>query len=383
MMNFLFWLVVGLIFWTYLGYPCLLVLIARFRNRELLSEPSEPKVSVIISAYNEQKHIDQKLANTLGMDYPTEKLEVVVASDCSTDQTHAIVAQFRLRGVKLVALPERGGKTAAQNAAVLEASGEILVFTDATTILPSNALRELVKGFSDPRVGCIDAPHESVSECGTVVGQGGRTYRRYETVIKDLEARVNSLIGVTGCLYAVRRALYEPINPDLISDFVIASKVYSKGYISIPSYGIVTREIAHEDVFKEFEMRVRIVIRSIHGLVREARMLNPFRFGFFSFQLLSHKVLRYLVPELLLVALSLSVMLSLSDSPWSKFYLVLCVGQLCLYLAALLGWLSLKLTIRVPLLHIPFYFVVANLAALWGFLQYLRGERKVTWTTIR
>lgn len=382
-MQVLFWLIIGLVFWTYIGYPCFLGLIAWFRDRKLLSEPGEPALSVIIAAFNEQKHIGQKLANTLEMDYPREKLEVIVASDCSTDKTHEIVEQFRGRRVKLVVLPQRGGKTAAQNAAALQATGEILVFTDATTILRKDAFRELVKGFSDPRVGCIDAPNEAVSESGTVVGQGSRAYRRYETVIKDLEARVNSLIGVTGCLYAVRRALYEPLNPDLISDFVIASKVYSKGYISIPSYGIVTREIAHEDVSKEFEMRVRVVIRSIHGLVREARMLNPLRYGFFSFQLLSHKVLRYLVPELLLAALFLSLILSWSNLPWSKLYLTLFIGQLCLYAAALLGWLSLTLKIRVPLLHIPFYFVVANLAALWGFLQYLRGERKVTWKTIR
>jgi hypothetical protein len=170
-------------------------------------------------------------------------------------------------------LPQRGGKTAAQNAAALQATGEILVFTDATTLFRNDTFRELVKGFSDPRVGCIDAPNETVSERGTVVGQGGHAYRRYETVIKDLEARVTSLIGVTGCLYAVRRALYEPLKSDLISDSVIASKVYSKRYIGIPSYGVVTREITHEDVSREFEMRVRIVIRSIHGLVREARMI--------------------------------------------------------------------------------------------------------------
>jgi hypothetical protein len=130
-------------------------------------------------------------------------------------------------------------------------------------------------------------------------------------------------------------------------------------------------------------MRVRIVIRSINGLVHEARMLNPFRYGFFSFQLLSHKVVRYLVPELLLAALFLSLILAWSNLPWSKLYLTLFVGQLCLYAAALLGWLSLKLNIRVPLLHLPFYFVVANLAALWGLVHYLLGERKVTWTTIR
>jgi cellulose synthase/poly-beta-1,6-N-acetylglucosamine synthase-like glycosyltransferase len=382
-MHVLFWTLVGAVFWTYAGYPCLLALLALVQKRRLVAAPIEPTVTVIISAHNEQKHISQKITNTLELDYPKEKLEVIVASDCSTDQTHAILGQYRGQGVKLVILPQRGGKTAAQNAAVEEATGEILIFTDATTILRTDAVRELVKGFADPRVGCIDAPHQSVSRKRTVVGRGGRAYRRYESRIKELEARVNSLIGVTGCLYAVRRFLYEAIDPELISDFIIASKIYSKGYISVSSQGIDTQEVAHEDVSREFEMRVRIVIRSIHGLVREARMLNPFRYGFFSFQLLSHKVMRYLVPEFLLGTLFLSLALAQSDSSWAGLYGWLFAGQLALYFAALLGWFSLRFKIPAPFLHIPFYFVISNLAALWGFLEYLRGERRITWTTVR
>jgi cellulose synthase/poly-beta-1,6-N-acetylglucosamine synthase-like glycosyltransferase len=382
-MHVLFWTLVAAVFWTYAGYPCLLAFLALVHTRRLVHAPIGPTVTVIISAYNEEKHIAHKLTTTLELDYPKDKLGVIVASDGSTDQTHAIVEQFRDRGVKLVILPQRAGKTAAQNMAVREATGEILVFTDATTILRADAIRLLVQGFADPRVGCIDAPHKSVSQGGTAIGRGGRVYRSYEGRIKDLEARVNSLIGVTGCLYAVRRSLYEPIDPDLISDFIIASKVYSKGYVSISAHGIDTQEVAHEAVSKEFEMRVRIVIRSIHGLVREARMLNPFRYGFFSFQLLSHKVMRYLVPEFLLGTFFLGLALARSQSSWSGVYGWLFAGQLVLYFSALLGWISLRLKIRAPFLHIPLYFVISNLAALWGFLKYLRGERKITWTTVR
>jgi cellulose synthase/poly-beta-1,6-N-acetylglucosamine synthase-like glycosyltransferase len=379
----LFWLCAASIFWTYAGYPVLLALLARLRSRVYAFEPIEPTVTVIIAAYNEQKHIGQKLDNMLVLDYPREKLELIVASDCSTDRTHEIVESYRDRGVRLVALPERGGKTAAQNAAAAQAHGEILVFTDVTTRFAPDAVRQLVKGFADPRVGCIDAPHQSVSEQGTVVGKGGSTYRGYETWIRMLEARVNSQIGVTGCLYAVRRSVYEPIDPDLISDFIIASKVFAKGYVTASNEAIVTRETALETPAREFEMRVRIVVRSINGIVREARMLNPFRYGFFSFQLLSHKVLRYLVPELLLVTLATSLLLALSGSPRAPLYAALFGAQIGLVLAALLGWLSLRYRVRLPLVHIPFYFVLANVAAFWGFLLYLKGERKVTWTTVR
>jgi glycosyltransferase involved in cell wall biosynthesis len=381
--QILFWLIISSVCWTYLGYPCQLAILARVSRRNLLSAPIEPSVAVIISAYNEQKHIRQKLANTVSLDYPPEKLEIIVASDCSTDQTHDIVRQFPDQSVKLVILPQREGKTAAQNAAAAEARGEILVFTDATTLLQPDAIRQLVKGFADPRIGCIDAPHESLSEEGTIVGRGGSTYRSYETKIKELEARVNSLIGVTGCLYAMRRSLYRPLHPELISDFVIASTVYAQGCISVSSDEVMTREITHEDPRREFEMRVRVVVRSINGLVHEAHMLNPFRYGFFSIQLLSHKVLRYLAPEFLLLAFVLCVVLAFSHAPWSGLYQLLLAVQLVLYAAALLGWLCLRFKIPAPLLHIPFYFVLANLAALWGFFRYLSGDRMVTWNTAR
>lgn len=381
--EILFWFCCACIFWTYAGYPALLTMLAGLRERRFVCEAIEPPVTVIIAAFNEQKHIGQKLENMLALDYPPGKLEIIVASDCSTDRTHEIVDSFRDRSVRLIALPQRGGKTAAQNAAVVVARGEILVFTDATTQFAPNAIRELVKGFADPRVGCIDAPHQSVSIEGTVVGMGGSTYRGYETRIKALEARVNSLIGVTGCLYAVRREIYEPIDPDLISDFIIASKVYAKGYVTASNESIVTRETALEVPSREFEMRVRIVVRTINGIVHEARMLNPFRYGFFSFQLLSHKVLRYLVPHLLLGTLAASLWMALSDSPRAMVYAVLFSAQVAMSLAALLGWLSLRYRVHVPLVHLPFYFVLANLAAFWGFLLYLKGERKVTWPTVR
>ncbi|MBI2895789.1 MAG: glycosyltransferase family 2 protein [Deltaproteobacteria bacterium] len=382
-MQIVFWTLLGAVFWTYAGYPILLAILARLRSRKIVKEPIEPTVTVIISAYNEEKDIRQKLENTLALDYPKEKLEVIVASDCSMDRTHEIVRELEPRGVVLVCLPERGGKTAAQNAAAAVARGEILVFTDATTEFAPETLRGLVEGFADPRVGCIGAELEYVSEGGTAVGKGGSAYWRYEKKVKDLEERVNTLIGVSGCLYAVRASAYEPIEPDLLSDFVIAGDVFSRGYLTVYGRGMVSQEKTHEDASKEFDMRVRVIIRTINALVRRARMLNAFRYGFFSFQLFSHKVLRYLVPELLLGVLASGVALALSHSPAARLYQLLTAGQLALYLGAAVGWLSLRTKVRIPLVHIPFYFLTANLAAFWALVLYLGGERKVTWTTVR
>jgi hypothetical protein len=382
----IFWLSLAGVAWTYAGYPLLLLALARLRPRSRSSSPNaafEPTVTVIVSAYNEEKALRQKLESTLALDYPAEKLEVVVASDCSTDRTHEIVRQLAPRGVRLVVLPERAGKTAAQNLAALEASGELLIFTDATTVLNQRSVRELVAAFADPRVGCVGAELEYVSEGGSAVGKGGGLYWRYEKRVKELEAAVSTLIGVSGCLYAVRASAYRPIEPDLISDFVIAGDVFQRGFITVYGGGAISSEKTHEEAGPELEMRVRVIIRTINALVRRAGMLNPLRYGFFSFQLFSHKVLRYLVPELLLAVFGSGLYLALAGGPWAKVYQALTAGQLALYLAAAVGWLRQKQGLRLPFVHIPFYFVVVNLAALWALVLYLRGERKVTWTTVR
>lgn len=380
MTEVLFWFLISGVVWTYAGYPLLLVILARFTRRILVREPIEPSVTLIIAAHNEEKHIRKKLESVLQTDYPPPKLQIIVASDCSTDGTHEIVREFASQGVELVILPERRGKTAAQNAAARTARGEVIVFTDATTQFHNQTIRRLVETFADPRVGCVGAELEYVTPEGTPVGKGGSAYWRYERKLKELESQVNSLIGVSGCLYGVRASAYSPIDPDLISDFVVASDVFAKGYVTAYGRGAVAEEETHEEPGQEFDMRVRVAIRSIHALVRRVEILNPFRYGFYSVQLFSHKVLRYLVPELLLGILALNVGLVIGESRAPSLYRWMLGGQLAVYLAALLGWVCVRFRIRPPLLNIPFYFVHANAAAFWALIRYLGGERKVTWS---
>jgi cellulose synthase/poly-beta-1,6-N-acetylglucosamine synthase-like glycosyltransferase len=340
-------------------------------------------VTVIIAAFNEEKDIAGKLEMMLALAYPAKR-QIIVASDCSTDRTHDIVKSFSGRGVELVVLPARAGKTAAQNVAVQHARGDILVFTDATTQLAPDAVRKLVEPFADPRIGCVGAQLEYQSEGGTAVGRGGGLYWRYEKLIKQLESRANSLIGVSGCLYAVRRSLYSPIAPDLISDLVIALDIFSGGHVTAYVPGAVAFERTHEHAGREFAMRSRVVVRSIHALVQRARLLNPFHSGFFALQLWSHKVLRYLVPELLIAILLLSVWLAVQPGPRALFYQALAALQLLGYAAVpALYVLGRRLNIRTGSLSAPFYFMLANAAALWALISYLRGARDVTWTTVR
>jgi cellulose synthase/poly-beta-1,6-N-acetylglucosamine synthase-like glycosyltransferase len=383
MLEVLFWLLIGLVLWTYVGYPLLLAFLALFRRRHIVDDPIEPRVTLIITAYNEETSIGSKLDNCLLLDYPRDKLQILVASDCSDDGTHEIVNRYADEGVELMALPHRGGKTAAQNEAVKQSRGDIIVFTDASTEFTPEMLRELTKHFSDERVGCVGAELEYVSDLKSGIGKGAGAYWRYEKRVKSMESAVNSLIGVSGCLYAVRRHLYTDIAPDMISDFVIASDVYEKGFITVYGRGVVSKEKTLESTQQEFNMRVRVAIRSINALLRYSRMLNPFKHGLFSIQILSHKVLRYLVPELLIALLATHVSLVVLKVESPVPYDLLLVAHLSVYGLAFLGWIAHALAIRIPGLHIPFYFMQVNVAALWALISYIRGERKTIWTPIR
>ena len=383
-MEILLWCLAGLVCYAYAGYPLLLAAVGSIRSRRITFAPIQPPVTVIIAAYNEEKGIARKLEMVLALDYPAERRQIIVASDRSTDRTHDIVKGFAARGVELVVLPARGGKTAAQNLAVLQARGDILLFTDATTELAPNVIRKLVEPFADSRVGCAGAQLEYQSAAGTAVGRGGGLYWRYEKLVKELESRANCLIGVSGCLYAVRRALYLPIAPDLISDLVIALDIFSSGHVSIYVPGAVAFEQTHEHADREFAMRSRVVVRSIHALVQRARLLDPFRAGFFALQLWSHKVLRYLVPELLIAVFLLSLWLANQPTPRAPFYKWFVALQLLTYVAVpALYVICRRFNIKTGVLSVPFYFILANAAALWGLFVYMRGVREVTWSTVR
>lgn len=379
-----FWSCVVLTAWTYAGYPALLVVLARIRPRPLVQADMEPTVSVIVAAHNEEKHIGSKLQATLALDYPRERLEVIVASDGSTDRTNEIVRGLEGECVRLLAIPERRGKTAVQNAAAREARGEVLVFTDATTRFLPDALRQLLRAFADPRVGCVGADLQYLSREGTLVGKGCGLYWRYEKRVKELESAVNSLIGVSGCLYAIRARLYTPIEPDLTSDFTIALDTFAKGYLTVHARGAVAEEDTNEEPRREFEMRTRVIVQTIHALVRRARLLDPIRYGLFAFQLWSHKVLRYLVPELMLGAFAASVVLAVQAGPRAGLYEAMVAVQVAACIGGLAGWWAWqRFGLRARALSAVLYFAQANAAAFWALVSYLRGERKVTWTTAR
>jgi cellulose synthase/poly-beta-1,6-N-acetylglucosamine synthase-like glycosyltransferase len=377
--EIVFWLSAAAFLYTYVGYPLLLALLSRLRGRPVRRADFSPSVTFIITAYNEERDLAAKLENTLALDYPQGSLEVIVASDCSSDRTDDIVREFAPRGVRLHRQPERLGKTAAQNAAVEQASGEIILFSDATTLYQPDVLRALMPNFADASVGCATGRVVYTDSATSSVGHGTRSYWSYEFLLKKHESNVCSLIGVCGCLYAVRRSAYVPLYHEACSDFIIATKMVEQGLRAVYEPDAVCMEETNERASKEMKVRVRIITQTFADLWRNRAMMNPFRSGFYAIELLSHKVMRYLVPIFLIAILAASAVLA----PRSLFYAVALAGQVALYGAALLAWLLERVGLHSRLLAIPQYFVLGNLASLIAFYKFLSGERYVRWEPIR
>lgn len=374
-----FWLSALALGYTYVGYPLLVWTLGKLRNRAVRRMPVEPTVTVLITAYNEEAAIGAKLENTLEIDYPCSLLEIIVASDGSTDRTEEIAASFADRGVRLVRQSGRLGKTATQNAAVGHASGEIIVFSDATTEYPKDLLRRLLPAFADDSVGCVAGRLVYTDRSGSGVGDGALSYWDYETFIKQAESDACSLIGASGCLYAVRKSAYRPMYPEACSDFLICTILYSQGLRSVYEPAAACIEETNRESGKEFDMRVRIIAQTFTDLWRNRGMMNPFRSGFYAVQLFSHKVMRYGVPLFLTSAL-LSALAGAGESTILKVALM---GQIALYLAALVAAMLHKAGLRTGLFGLPFYFVLSNAAAAAGFYKFVRGERYASWEPFR
>jgi glycosyltransferase involved in cell wall biosynthesis len=359
-----------LVFYAYAGYPCALLALSVLRRRPLrrtTSPEKPPRVSFIITAHNEAVRIEAKIQNTLEQDYPADALEILVASDCSTDGTDAIVAAHAPR-VRLVRATERRGKEAAQQLALQSASGEILIFSDVATALDRNGVATMVANFADPTVGCVSSIDRFVDDDGRVSGEGA--YVRYEMALRALETRVNSLVGLSGSFFAARREVCAGWASDRQSDFSTLLRAVDLGLRGVldPHTAGYYRNIA--DDRRELDRKVRTVVRGLHVLASNARMLNPFRYGLFAWQLASHKLCRWLVPlAMVLAALTNAVLL-----PRSSFYALTMILQCVFYGVALAG-----LWTNAPGLRLPAYLVRANFAVLLAWLRFARGERIAMW----
>lgn len=367
-LEWTFWSSIALALYAYIGYPVALAALSVVRRRSVARGPGRPRVSFIITAHNEASGIRRKIDNTLEQDYPPDLLDIIVASDCSTDGTDAIAAGCGPR-VRVVRAAERKGKEAAQQLAVTAASGDVLIFSDVATALARDGVASMVENFADPTVGCVSSIDRFIDAEGRASGEGA--YVRYEMRLRELETRVNTLVGLSGSFFGARRDVCRRWAPDRQSDFntvLNAVDMGLRGVLDVRTVGYY-RNIADER--KEFQRKVRTVVRSLHVLSANRRLLNPFRTGLFAWQLASHKLCRWLVPFAMLAAAISGVALAFA----SRFGLVLLALQGAFYAIALFGRAA-----RVSWLRLPGYLCVANMGVLVAWVRFARGDRMVTWT---
>lgn len=370
----------GLVVYVYVGYPLVVLLLARVAPaRPVRREPATPRVTFIISVFNEEAVLEAKLANALAFDYPADQLEIMVVSDCSDDRSDEIARAHADRGVRLVRQEERLGKTSALNLAVPQASGDIVVFSDANAMYEPDAVRELVANFADDTVGYVVGEARYVNtEDGAASSEA--SYWSYEIAIKTAESRIHSMVGGDGAIYAIRKSLYEPLLITDINDFVNPLQIIAKGYRGIYEPRAVCHEEAAGSYDREFRRKVRIVNRSFSGLMRVPQVMNPLRTGLFSPMVISHKLLRWLVPYFIATGALATGVLALAGVTWAGWLALLGV---LFYLAYYVGYLAHEQLRGVPVLLVPYYFILVNVAAGIGVARSLGGSVQATWNPPR
>jgi glycosyltransferase involved in cell wall biosynthesis len=381
-MKLLFWFALGWLAYVYAGYPLLLALLAALRRKPDLRPAAageELPVTLVVSAYNEERVIREKLENALTLDYPAGHFEVMVVSDACSDRTDEIVQSFGDPRVRLLRMAQRGGKTAGLNAAVQAARGTIIVFSDANAMYERGAIRALVGPFRDPRVGAVTGEQRYHAAEGGSAGEGEGLYWKYELAIKKRESTVSSVIGGDGAIYAIRRELYWPMLPEDVSDFVNPLQIVAAGHRNVYQPAAAAYEHSGDSDLKEFRRKVRIVNQSWSAAWKLGGLLNPFRHGAVAWQLWSHKVLRWLA----LVPLALLYGASVALRGEGGLYTLLFWAQNACYALALLGWAWRDERSRPRLVSIPYYFMLVNVASLRGVIEHYQGKTYATWATVR
>ena len=379
--EILFWFSVAILAYVYAGYPLVLALVAPFIRRRKPEPGYLPHLSFLIAAYNEEANIGQKIEQTLALDYPPDRLEILVLSDGSADRTDEIVRSFGDPRVRLLRIEPRRGKTAAQNQGVRQARGEVLIFSDATTVYHRQALRYLACNYEDPRVGAVSGRYQYFdTEGNSPTGLGTIFFWNYENLLKMLQSRIRTISGCCGCIYSVRKSAYTDLPADVISDLVQPLRVIQKSFRVVFEDRALAYEETTQSASEEFSMRVRVVTRGMRGLLSVPEILKPWRFGWVSFQLFSHKILRWLVPLfLLLIFASNLAIVFLNPRSFYPFPLLL---QAAFYAWALLS-MAVPLHRWGKVLGVPLYFCILNAAALCSLIEVLRGRKYVTWETVR
>jgi cellulose synthase/poly-beta-1,6-N-acetylglucosamine synthase-like glycosyltransferase len=367
-MIIFFLIILITLIYIYLGYPLLVFLLSKIIRKRVAKKEIYPLVSIIIAAYNEEKIIEKKILNTLAIDYPKDKLEIIVFSDASSDNTDNIVKKYAKQGIKLLRYEGRRGKTYCQNESVKKAKGEIIVFSDANSMYDKFAVKNLVFNFSDTKVGVVCGELKYLKNNKSEEG----FYWKIERFLKQRESLINSCLGANGSIYALRKNLYVDLPLSTISDFIAPFYIFKQNYRVVYDKRAFCFEETGDNK-NEFNRKRRIILRSLNSLKYIKEFLNPFKYGFYSLQLWSHKILRWLIPFFLIILL-ISNLFLLNI----LFFEILLYSQLLFYFIAMIGS-----RIRNKLFSIPYYFCLINLSSMLAFIDFLKGKTKITWNVNR
>lgn len=373
-MELLFWFCALTIFYIYIGYPLALRYLPK-QQTQLVPFSTPPTVTVLIPAFNECKVIESTIHNKLTQDYPAHLLQIIVISDESDDGTDEIVMRIAASDsrVSLVRQSPRQGKTSGLNLAMPQAQGEIVVFSDANSHYHPDAIKQLVDCFQDPSVGYVTGKMVYVNSEGSVVGDGCSAYMKYENHMRALETEISSVVGVDGGIDAIRKELYQPMNADQLPDFVLPLKVVTQGKRVVYCDKALLNEDSLSSSQSEFRMRVRVSLRAYWAMFDMKHLFNPFKYGIFTLQLVSHKLLRYLafIP-LVLVFVANGL---ITGEGW--FYSYSFLIQIIFYGAA--AFVALNDGTKNKALGLAHYFCLINIASAMAFIKFVKGEKIVLW----
>lgn len=385
-MKLLFWTLLGIIIYTYIGYTLFLIFLNLLKSFYKLFVSKQnpvkitPDVTLLIAAYNEKDVIDIKMKNTMEIDYPSEKLKILWISDGSDDGTNEKLKTYN--NITVLHQPERRGKTDALNRAMKHVTTPFTVFCDANTMLAKGSISELMKPFYSEKTGCVAGEKRiarSLSEAAA--GMGESTYWQYESLIKKLESNLGSTLGAAGELYAIRSNLYEELSPDIIiDDFVNSLNIARRGYkikYAPKAYALESPSINSKE---EFKRKIRIATGGFQTIALIPSLLNIFKYGFLSFEYISHKICRWvIVPFLIPIIFLLNAWICFSEAWSSQLFNTIFILQIVFYLIAILGGILEKRSIRLKIIFLPYYLIFMNFAQIAGLIRFLRGKHSVVW----
>lgn len=382
-LEIIFIVLLSLVFYTYIGYGVLLFTFVKFKSffcriRTSHNSKFEPPVTLFIAAYNEKDCIEDKLQNTLNLDYPKEKVQILFVTDGSDDGTPELLEKHK--GITILHQDKRGGKTGAINRGMSFVKNPIVIFSDANAMLNKSAIREIVKHYKNPVIGCVAGEKRIIKTTeDNASGSGEGIYWKYESLLKSMDFKLNTAVGAAGELFSIRTELYEHINENIIlDDFIISMKIVEKGYKIAYEPKAFASEAASLSIHEEMKRKIRISAGGIQSIIKLYSLLNVFKFPMLSFQYISHRVLRWsLTPFALFLLMPINFLL-IYEMDFSIYHLFF-IGQILFYILAIIGWTLEQKKIKVKMVFVPFYFIFMNLCVIVGLSRFLKGNQSVLW----